>query len=203
MVFALNLSAQPTFLALVKDDTVLASFPSVGPLESLPLIKVDVSEGVVLRSGGGDATPGSDWTDPSGTPYSLRFQNGHLYAIVVDPLGHAAVYSLPETYSSDPKLCVVNVTSTTLSQVQAAPDWAKNVKVYAQDVVPVVPSEFYSFEPKTLGLYWQTLGQAPDGLHTVARGADGRPLRPPFETGRYYLFLAGNGAIHDLTPTLD
>ena len=201
LVYALNLSPDSISLALVKGDSVLATFPSVGPLESRPLTRVDNVDGAVLRfDRSGSAT---DWTDPSGTPYSLRFQPGRLYAIVVDPNGKAAVYSLPENYSSDPKLCIVNVTSSNLSQVQAAPDWAKNVKVYAQDVVPVVPSEFYSFEPKTLGLYWQNSEQTPDNAHTAALGPDGKPLRQSFESHRYYLFLAGDGSIRDLTPALD
>lgn len=203
LVFALNLSSETVSLSLVGGDKVLAAFPEVAPLESRPLTKVPVSDGVVLTMIPGEQTAEMPWTDPSGTPYSLRFQTGRLYAIVVDSLGKAALYSLPETYTADPKLCVVNVLPTTLAQVQAAPDWAKNVKVYSQDVAPVVPSEFYSFEPKTLGLYWQTQEQTADGSHTVAIGDDGRPQRPTFEANRYYLFLAGDGAVRDLTPTLD
>ncbi len=63
----------------------------------------------MLRHGlAADAGKTVEWTDPAGTPYALRFQEGHLYAVVVDAAGQAAVYDLPETYSSDPKLCVVN-----------------------------------------------------------------------------------------------
>jgi len=202
-VYALNLSSQTVSLSLVQGGADLVRFESLAPLESRPLTKVAASDGVVLQVGteGGESL--SPWTDPSGTPYALRFQPGHLYAIVVDPLGRAALYFLPETYSDDPKLCIVNVTPTTLAQVQAAPDWAKNVKVYAQDVVPVVPSEFYALEPKTLGFYWQTLDQLPDNAHTVALGPEGDPIRPTLEPNHYYLFLAGDGSIRDLTPTLD
>lgn len=203
MVFALNLSAAPVSLALVRDSGTLVEFASIGPGESRPLTKVQSATGVVLRQGKGGETPSVSWTDPSGTPYNLRFQTGELYALVVDPTGQAAFYALPETYSDDPKLCVVNVLPTTLSQVQAAPDWAKNVKVYAQDLVPVVPSEFYSIEPKTLGLYWQTLDQVSKGDHTTALGPDGRPLRQTFLSGHSYLFLAGKGDIRDLSPTID
>jgi len=203
LVFALNLSSEPVSLSLVRGTEVLQSIPSLGPLQSQPLTKVEVSDGVVLRQGPGGTSPAQDWTDPAGVPYSLRFEKGQLYAIVVDPLGRVALYAVPETYSSDPKLCIVNVTGTTLGQVQAAAAWAKNVKVYAQDVAPAVPSEFHSFGPKTLGLYWQTLEQVPGGTHTPALGVDGNPLKLTFESGRYYLFLAGNGAVRDLTPTLD
>jgi len=198
LVYALNLSSTTTSLSLVKGSEVLASFPSVRPMESRPLTTVQVTDGAVLKFGRDTV-----WTDPSGTAYGLRFQPGQIYALVVDPSGKAALYFLPETYSSEPKLCLVNVSSASLPQVQAAPDWAKNVKVYAQDVVPVVPSEFYSLEPKTLGLYWQTLAQMAEGGHTVALGTDGKPLRQSFESGRYYLFLAGDGSVRDLTPALD
>lgn len=202
LVFALNLGQTTAHLSLVKGDEVLVDFAAVEPLESRPLTRVPVTEGAVLRLGVTDP-PGTDWTDPSGTPYNLRLQNGHLYAIVVDFTGKAALYSLPEVYSSDPKLCVVNATPYTLSQIQVAPDWAKNVKVYAQDVAPVIPSEFYSFEPKTLGLYWQTLEQVADGGHSAALGSDGQVLRNSFDSDRYYLFLAGEGSLRDLTPQLD
>ena len=203
LVFALNLSSGPVSLVLAKDEAVLAAFENLAPLESRPLTKVPVIDGAVLRHGAGVQPATTEWTDPSGTPYNLRLQEGGLYAIVVDPLGQAALYTLPETFSNDPKLCVVNVTGSTLSQVQAAPDWAKNVKIYAQDVVPIVPSEFYSFEPKTLSLYWQTLDQTASGAHFTAKGIDGRPLRQTFASGRYYLFLAGDGTLRDLTPNLD
>jgi len=182
---------------------VLAKFPNLAPMESRPLSRLPAVEGAVLRQGLGDQPASSNWTDPSGTAYALRFQPGQFYAIVVDPLGQAALYSLPETYSTDPKVCVINVTGTFLSQVQAAPDWSKNIKVYAQDVVPMVPSEFYSIEPKTLGLYWQTLDQVKDGGYITAQDAEGKPLRQVFEPRRFYLFLAGDGAVRDLTPTLD
>lgn len=203
MVYALNLSSQTVSLSLVEGEQELVTFASLAPLESRPLTRVAVSDSVVLRSGFGGAEPNSPWTDPSGTPYALRFQPGYLYAIIVDPLGKAALYFLPETYSENPKLCIVNVTGATLAQVQVAPDWAKNVKVYAQDLVPVVPSEFYSLQPKPLGFYWQTLEQTTPGLHTVALDIDGSPVRPTLELNRYYLFLAGDGSIRDLTPTLD
>ena len=203
LVFALNLSSSPVSLVLTKDQNELVVFPNLAPLESRPLFKVPVSDGVLLRHGSGLQPAITEWTDPSGTPYSLKFQEGGLYAIVVDLQGQAALYSLPETFSDEPKLCIVNVTGKTLSQVQAAPDWAKNVKVYAQDAVPVVPSEFYSIEPKTLGLYWQTLEQTAKGEHTTAKGLDGKPLRQAFVDGRYYLFLAGEGSVRDLTPNLD
>ena len=202
-VFALNLSSVSVSLALEKNEVVLAKFPDLAPMESRPLTRLAPVEGAVLRQGAAGQPTSTSWTDPSGTSYSLRFQPGHLYAIVVDPLGQAALYSLPEIYSTDPKICVVNVASATLSQVQAAPDWAKNVKVYIQDLVPVVPSEFYSLEPKTLGLYWQTLDQATQGGHETAASPDGKPLRQAFESHRFYLFLAGDGAVRDLTPTLD
>lgn len=203
MVFALNLSSKTVSLSLEGDNEVLVSFLSVGPLESRPLTKLVSAEGVVLKASLEDSGVSTDWTDPSGTPYSLRFQEGHLYAVVVDPRGQAAVYALPETYSQDPKVCIVNATPQTLSQVQVAPDWAKNVKIYAQDMAPVVPTEFYSVEPKVLGLYWQTLEQVGDGAHSAAQGSDGKPLRFSFENDRYYLFLAGEGSLRDLTPTLD
>lgn len=203
LVFALNLSSKTVSLSLVAGTTELVTFPSVVPLESRALTKVADVDGAVLLTSAGGTSPTTEWTDPSGTPYSLRLQPGRLYAIVVDPAGKAALYSLPETYSDDPKVSFVNGTSATLSQVQAAPDWAKNVKAYAQDLAPVVPTEFYSLEPKTLGFYWQTLEQTADGGHTVAVGADGAPLRPTLETGRYYLFLAGDGSLRDLTPTID
>ena len=203
LVFALNLSSETVSLILSKDEAVLAAFANLAPLESRSLTKVPVIDGAVLRHGTGIQPATTEWTDPSGTPYSLRFQEGGLYAIVVDPLGQAAIYTLPETFSSDPKLCVVNVTGATLSQVQAAPDWAKNVKIYVQDLVPVVPTEFYSLEPKTLGLYWQTLEQTAEGDHFTAKGLDGNPVRQTFAEGRYYLFLAGDGALRDLTPNLD
>lgn len=190
-------------MILSKDAAEFAVFANLKPLESRPLLKVPVGDGAVLRVGSGVQPATKEWTDPSGTPYSLKFQEGGLYAVVVDPLGQAALYSLPETFSNDPKLCIVNVTAATLSQVQAAADWAKNVKVYAQDVVPVVPSEFYSVEPKTLGLYWQTLEQSAKGDHVTAHGLDSKPLRQSFLEGRYYLFLAGEGSIRDLTPNLE
>lgn len=203
MVFALNLSPAPVSLTLLRGSEVLAEFAGLAPLESRPLVKVEPSDGAILRQTlAGNPSPVS-WTDPSGTPYSLRFQNGQCYAVVVDTRGQAAVYSLPETYSDDPKLCIVNVLPSPLPQVQAAPDWAKNVKVYAQDLVPVVPTEFYSLEPKTLGLYWQTLEQLPKGEHSSVKGPDGLPLRQAFQPGRFYLFLAGNGDVRDLTPTID
>jgi hypothetical protein len=203
LVFALNLSAQPVSLALAKGTESLVTIDSLGPLASRALTKVEVTDGVILRQGTPGTPPVKEWADPAGAAYSLRFEAGELYAIVVDPRGQAALYSVPETYSSDPKLCIVNATATTLSQVQAAATWAKNVKVYTQDVAPVVPSEFLSFEPKTLGLYWQTLDQVSEGAYTPAQGFDGHPLKFSFEAGRYYLFLAGNGAVRDITPTLD
>jgi hypothetical protein len=202
-VFALNLSSASVSLALEKNEVVLAKFLNLTPMESRPLTRLEPIDGAVLRQGVGDQPAGTSWTDPSGTAYSLRFQTGHLYAIVVDPSGQAALYTLPETYSTDPKVCIVNVTGNTLSQVQAAPDWSKNVKVYAQDLVPVVPSEFYSIEPKTLGLYWQRIDQINQGGYISSLGPDGKPLRQIFEAGRFYLFLAGDGAVRDLTPTLD
>lgn len=203
LVFALNLSSEPVSLILSKDARDLAVFANLAPLESRPLTDIPAADGVVLRHGQGLEPATIEWTDPSGTPYNLRFQEGNLYGVVVDAQGHAAVYTLPETFSSQPKLCIVNSTSETLAQVQAAPDWAKNVKVYSQDNVPVVPSEFYSIEPKTLGLYWQTTEQIPKGEHFTAKGADGTPLRATFLEGRYYLFLAGDGSLRDLTPNLD
>lgn len=202
LVFALNLSSAPVTLHLMKGDEVLAGFDTLAPQESRPLVRIAEADGVILRQTGADGAS-SEWADPAGSPYSLRFQAGSLYALVVDPLGQAALYALPETYSSDPKLCIVNAGATTLAQVQAAPAWAKNVKVYAQDVAPVVPSEFHSFKAQTLGLYWQTLDQVEDATYVTAAGFDGKPLRTTFEEGRYYVFLAGVGAVRDLTPTLD
>lgn len=203
-VFAINLSSGPVSLSLVKGDAVFAKFDNMAPMESRPLTRIRTVEGAVLRQGIGDQTPSSNWTDSSGTAYALQFQAGHLYAIVVDPLGQAALYSLRETaYSTDPKLCLLNVTGTSLTQVQAAPDWSKNVKVYAQDLVPMVPSEFYSIEPRTLGLYWQSLDQVGSAGYVPAMGLDGKPLRQTFESGRIYLFLAGDGSVRDLTPILD
>lgn len=203
LVFALNLSDHPVSLSLAKGTESLVAIESLGPMASRPLTKMAVTDGVVLRQGEPGLPPVKEWSDAAGVAYSLQFEMGQLYAIVVDPLGKAALYAVPETYSADPKLCIVNATATTLSQVQAAAIWAKNVKVYAQDVAPVVPSEFYSFEPKTLALYWQTLDQVPDDGYTPAQGFDGHPLKFSFESGRYYLFLAGNGAVRDITPTLD
>lgn len=203
MVFALNLSDHPVSLALAKGTEALVTIDSLGPMASRPLTRLEATDGVILRQGSPGVPPVKEWTDPAGVAYPLRFEVGQLYAIVVDPRGQAALYSVPETYSSDPKLCIVNATATTLSQVQAAATWAKNIKVYTQDVAPVVPSEFLSFEPKTLGLYWQTLDQVADGTYTPAQGFDGHPLKFSFEAGRYYLFLAGNGAVRDITPTLD
>lgn len=202
-VFALNLSQTTVSLVLEKDSTKLVEFSNVAPLESRPLTKVAEVDGAVLRHSPGGVSPSTEWTDPSGTPYSLKLQDGGLYAIVVDPQGQAALYTLPETYTNDPKVCLVNSGLVRLAQVQAAPDWAKNVKIYNEDVVPVIPSEFYSIEPKTLGLYWQTLEQVPRGEHTVAKGLDGKPLRQPFLEGRYYLILVPEGSIRDLTPNLD
>jgi len=202
-VFAFNLSSNSVSLALVKNEKVLVKFSNLAPMESRPLTRLAAVDGAVLREDLGDQSAAENWTDPSGTAYALRVQSGHLYAIVVDPLGHAALYSLSETYSTDPKICLINVSGTPLSQVQAAPDWSKNVKIYAQDVVPMVPSEFYSIEPKTLSLYWQTLDQVKPGTYVTAQGLDGKPLRQTFESGRFYLFLAGDGAVRDLTPTLD
>lgn len=203
MVFALNLSSQPVSLTLGKEGSEALRIDSLQPRESRPLTRLPRAEGVILRQGPAGAGADREWTDPSGTPYALSFSDGQLYALIVDPQGQAAVYALPETYSSDPKLCIINASPDTLVQVQVAPAWARNVKVYSQDVAPVVPSEFYSFAPKTLGLYWQTKEQAAAGAHTDALGLDGRPLRTSFEAGRYYLFLAGDGAVRDLTPTLD
>ena len=203
LVFALNLSPVSVSLALVHEGAVLVDFSNLAPMESQRFTRIEASNDVVLRQGAGGQAPVNEWTDPSGTPYALRFQEGHLYAVIVDPKGQAALYSLPETYSSDPKIGIVNVTDRTLAQVQAAPDWAKNVKLYAQDLVPVVPSEFYSVEPKVLGMYWQTLAQAGSGAHTTALDALGKPLRQTFEPNHYYLFLAGDGAVRDVTPTLD
>jgi hypothetical protein len=202
-VFAINLSSGPVSLTLVHGGTTLVKFENLAPLESRPLTRLQSMGGVVLRQGIGDQEPTTSWTDSSGTPYALRFQVGLLYAIVVDPLGQAALYSLPSMPSLDPKLCLLNVTGTSLTQVQAAPDWSKNVKVYAQDLVPMVPSEFYSIEPKTLGLYWQSLDQTGSVGYQTAMGLDGKPLRQSFEAGHFYLFLAGDGSIRDLTPTLD
>ena len=203
LVFALNLSSSPVSLVLTKDQNELVVFPNLAPLESRPLTKVPVGDGVLLRHGAGLQPATTEWTDPSGSPYSLKFQEGGLYAIVVDLQGQAALYSLSETFSGEPKLCIVNSTDKSLSQVQAAPDWAKNVKVYVQDLAPVVPSEFYSIAPQTLGLYWQTLEQTAKGDHLSAKGFDGKPLRQSFLEGRYYLFLAGDGSIRDLTPNVD
>ena len=203
LVFALNLSSSSVSLVLVKDSTVLADFSNLAPLESRRLTQVPEVDGAILRHGAGGGTVTTEWTDPSGTPYSLRLSAGGLYAIIVDTQGQAALYTLPETYSDDPKVCFVNSGPGSLSQIQAAPEWAKNVKVYIQDISPVVPSEFYSIEPKTLGLYWQTVDQAPKGDHTAAKGLDGKPLRQAFLPGRYYLFLAPEGSVRDLTPNLD
>ena len=201
LVFALNLSDQTVALSLVRDGVTLVSFGAVGSMESISLTKVSSASGVLLRQESG--TTATAWTDPSGTPYSLQLKTGSLYAIVVDHAGQAALYTLPESYSSDPKICTVNSTSLPLSQVQVAPDWGKNVKIYSQDVPPVVPSEFYSIEPKTLGLYWQTLAQEPSGSHTTATDAKGKPLRLPFEPRHYYLFLAGEGSLRDISPVLE
>jgi hypothetical protein len=203
LVFALNLSSNSVSLVLAKDDVELAVFANLAPLESRRLVKVPVSDGAFLRHGTGLQPATVEWTDPSGTPYGLKLQEGGLYAVIVDAQGQAALYTLPETFSDEPKLCIVNSSSATLSQIQAAPDWAKNVKVYAQDVVPVVPTEFFSVEPKTLGLYWQTLEQTAKGEHVTAKGPDGKPLRQAFLQGHYYLFLAGEGSVRDLTPNLD
>lgn len=203
LVFALNLSSGPVSLALVKGDEMLVDIPVLAPLDSSPLKASVDSDGVVLRHGPGGGPPETNWTDPSGTPFSLRLASGRIYAIVVDPSGQASLYGLPETYTDQPKLTVVNVTSGTLSQVQVAPDWGKNVKVYSQDIAPVVPSEFYSFDAKTLGLYWQTQGQIPSGAHVTALDPDGSPLRQVFRNGHYYLFLAGDGAVRDITPAAD
>lgn len=203
LVFALNLSPDPVSLVLVKDSAVLVDFSNLAPLESRRLTRVPESDGAVLRHGPGGRVPTTEWTDPSGTPYGLKFQRGGLYAIVVDPQGQAALYTLSEAYTDDPKLCVVNTGAVNLSQVQAAPDWAKNVKVYIEDLAPVVPTEFYSIEPKTLGLFWQTFDQVPKGEHMATKGLDGKPLREAFLQGRYYLFLAPEGSVRDLTPNLD
>lgn len=203
LVFALNLSSAPVSLALVKDGEQLVDIPVLAPLDSSSLKASMEVDGVVLRHGPGGAPPETAWTDPSGTPFSLRLAAGRIYAIVVDPAGQASLYGLPETYTDQPKLTVVNVTATTLSQVQVAPDWGKNVKVYSQDIAPVVPSEFYSFDAKTLGLYWQTLSQIPSGAHVTALDRDGAPLRQVFRNGHYYLFLAGDGAVRDITPDAD
>jgi hypothetical protein len=203
LVFALNLSPSPVSLALVKDSATLLDIPILAPLENSPLRAAADEDGVFLRHGPAGGPAETEWTDPSGTPYSLRLQSGRIYAIVVDPTGQASLYTLPETYNDEPKLSVVNVTKATLSQVQVAPDWAKNIKVYSQDVAPIVPSEFYSFEPKTLGLYWQTLDQVNSGAHVTALDADGQPLRQVFRNGHYYLFLAGDGSVRDLTPATD
>jgi len=202
-VFALNLSQSPVSLSLVRGDQTELAFVDLAGNESRALTVIAEGDGVVLRQKAAGTESPAVWSDPSGAPYLLRFQTGSLYAVIVDPLGQAAVYNLPETYRSDPKLCIINDTGSTLSQVQAAPAWAKNVKVYAQDVVPVVPSEFYSLDAKTLGLYWQTLDQVASGDYNTASGLDGKPLRLTFEPRRYYLFLAGSGSIRDLTPTID
>ena len=203
LVFALNLSKAPVSLALVKDSSTLFDIPVLAPLESSPLRAAADQDGVMLRHGPAGGPAETEWTDPSGTPYSLRLQTGRIYAIVVEPSGQASFYALPENYNDQPKVSLVNVTNKTLSQVQVAPDWAKNVKVYSQDVAPVVPSEFYSFEAKTLGLYWQTLDQTNSGAHVTALDAAGEPLRQVFRNGHYYLFLAGDGSVRDLTPSAD
>jgi hypothetical protein len=203
LVFALNLSAAPVSLALVKGTDMLVDIPLLAPLDSSPMRAVAEEDNIVLRHGAGASPAETDWTDPSGTPYSLRLQSGRIYALVVDTAGQASMYALPETYNDQPKLTVVNVTATTLSQVQVAPDWAKNVKVYTQDLAPIVPSEFYSFEAKTLGLYWQTPDQVNSGAHVTALDPEGQPLREAFRNGHYYLFLAGDGAVRDLTPASD
>jgi hypothetical protein len=203
LVFALNLSAAPVSLALVKGTDMLVDVPLLASLDSSPLRSAPEEDAVVLRHGQGGSPAETDWTDPSGTPYSLRLQAGRIYALVVDRTGQASMYTLPETYSDLPKLTVVNVLATTLSQVQVAPDWGKNVKVYSQDVAPIVPSEFYSLEAKTLGLYWQTPDQVSSGAHVTALDPSGQPLRAMFHNGHYYLFLAGDGSLRDLTPSAD
>ncbi len=203
LVFALNLSPAPVSLALVKGTDMFVDIPLLAPLDSSPLRAVPEDDAVVLRHGPGGSPPETNWTDPSGTPYALRLQSGRIYAIVVDTTGQASMYGLPETYNDQPKLTVVNVTATSLSQVQVAPDWGKNVKVYTQDVAPVVPSEFYSFEAKPMGLYWQTPDQVNSGAHVTALDPEGQPLRQAFRNGHYYLFLAGDGAVRDLTPAAD
>lgn len=203
LVFALNLSSQTVSVELVHDSLVSTEFKSLLPMESRPLVKVDAETKVVLRQSSSDASGWSEWTDPSGLPYSFDLRAGHSYSIVINAEGKAAFYEQSETYSNDPKLCVVNVTLANLSQVQAAPAWAKNVKMYTQDVVPEIPSEFYSVPERTLGLYWQTIDQVATGEFKTALGLDGSPLRMKFEIGRTYLFLAGNGAVRDITPKLD
>lgn len=203
LVFAINLSSAPVSLALARGEDSLVNIPILAPLDSSVLKAMDAEDGVVLKHGTGGAIAETAWTDPSGTPYSFRLVSGRIYAIVVDTTGQASLYSLPETYTEQPKLTVVNVTGRALSQVQVAPDWGKNIKVYSQDLAPVVPSEFYSFDAKALGLYWQTQDQILSGAHVTALDGEGQPLRQVFRNGHYYLFLAGDGAVRDITPAAD
>lgn len=191
-VFSVNLSSSRAQLKLQEGKTPLFEVKDLDPFETRPLLAVVPSRGVSLSAVTGSRQTASEWKDPSGIPYNLRLEDGKIYCILVDPQGNATLSALSQEYTNDPKICLLNGISEPLAQLQVAPDFNRNVKIYVQDLPPSQPTEFFSLKPKTVGFFWQTTGQTFTS-EFFRLEKDGIPVLQSMESGHLYLFLAANG----------
>lgn len=207
MVFSVNLSSSKAELRLLESKDPVFEVKGIEPFEARPLMSVKASRGVTLAEVNAENQIIAEWKDPSGVPYNLRLENGKIYCIIVDSQGNASMQTLSQDYVDDPKITVLNGTSEALAQVQVAPDFNKNVKVYVQDLPPSQPTEFFTLKSKSVGFFWQTAGQTFTSEFFRLEKANA-PLLQNMENGHFYLLLAANGLpgdgahgkLWDLTP---
>lgn len=207
MVFSVNLSSAKTEIKLIEGEESLYT-DVLEPFSVHSLVFVKASRNCVLSSTGELEGKPSLWRDPSGEPYNIRLEDGKIYGILIDALLHVSLSVLLQVYGSDPQISILNGTSEPLAQVQVAPDFNKNVKVYVQSISPNQPTEFFSLKPKAVSFFWQTQKQVLTSEYFYLR-KENVPLVKQMEVGKFYFFLASNdfpgettnGQLWDITPS--
>jgi hypothetical protein len=208
LIFALNLSPTPCEIQVLEKETVIADFQEVQPLIAHPLIPVTAERFVSLKviSNNGKV---SIWSDSSGQPYDVRLtRSNNLWVALISPNGQGSLIAVHQDLTDKPKICFINTTPTSLAQVELAPDFNKNIKIYLQNLPPNQPSDFSSTDPRPLPIYWQTIGQNYTGDFFQIESPSGGPALQEFLPGHYYLALLGNkaggtnvhGSIQDISP---
>ncbi|NNM67417.1 MAG: hypothetical protein HKM06_05355 [Spirochaetales bacterium] len=208
LIFALNLSPTPCEIQVLERGTVIADFQDVQPFIAHPLIPVtadrSVSLKVIFNNG-----KSSVWSDTSGHPYDVRLTaSNNLWAALIASNGQGSLIAVHQNLNNKPKICFINTTPTPLAQVELAPDFNKNIKIYLQNLLPDQPSDFASMDPRPLPIFWQTIGQNYTGDFFQLESPKGGPVLQDFLPGHYYLALLGNkaggdnihGNLQDISP---
>ena len=208
LIFALNLSPNPCEIQVLEGETVIADFQDVQPFVAHPLIPVTADRSVSLKVIFSNGKV-SVWSDSSGRPYDVRLTaSNNLWAALISTNGQSSLIAVHQNLTNKPKISFINTTPTPLAQVELAPDFNKNIKIYLQNLPPDQPSDFSSTDPRPLPIFWQTVGQNYTGDFFQIESPSGSPVLQEFLPGHYYLALLGNkvgvdnvhGNIQDISP---